>query len=95
MLKIHRSANDEEVIFSLSGRMDSESTSELEHLIRAETKHRRIVLNLEDLTLVGQCDVDFLAHCEAAGIKLVKCARYVRDWIAKQRRESEGKGRPS
>jgi anti-anti-sigma regulatory factor len=85
MLKIHRSANGEEVIFTLSGRMDGESTAELENLIRAEIKDQRIVLDIRDLTLVGQSDIDFLARCEAAGIKLVKCARYVRDWIARQR----------
>jgi len=85
MLRIHRSPSGEKVIFALSGRMDDESTAELENLIRAETKGQRIVLDIRDLTLVGQRDVDFLARCEAAGIKLVKCARYVRDWIARQR----------
>jgi hypothetical protein len=86
MLKIHRSPNGEEVIFTLSGRMDDESTAELENLIRAETKGRRIVLDIKDLTLVGQSDIDFLSRCEADGITLVKCARYVRDWIARQQR---------
>ena len=85
MLRIHRSPSGEKVIFALSGRMDDESTAELENLIRAETEGQRIVLDIRDLTLVGQRDVDFLARCEAAGIKLVKCARYVRDWIARQR----------
>jgi anti-anti-sigma regulatory factor len=83
MLKIRRSANGE-VVFTLSGRMDRESTAELENLIGAETKNQRIVLNLKDLTLVGQSDIEFLARCEATGIRLVDCARYVRDWIARQ-----------
>jgi anti-anti-sigma regulatory factor len=83
MLKIRRSANGE-VVFTLSGRMDHESTAELENLIGAETKNQRIVLNLKDLTLVGQSDIEFLARCEATGIRLVDCARYVRDWIARQ-----------
>jgi anti-anti-sigma regulatory factor len=86
MLKIHRSANGE-VVFTLSGRLDQETTSELENLIGAETKGQRIVLDLKNLTLAGQSDIDFLARCEAAGIKLVNCARYVRDWIARQRSE--------
>ena len=83
MLKIHRSANAE-VVFTLSGRMDHESTAELEHLMEAETEGHRIVLDTRDLTLVSQSDIDFLVRCEAAGIKLVNCARYVRDWIARQ-----------
>jgi hypothetical protein len=85
MLKIQRSATGEKVIFALSGRMDGESTAELENLIRGETEGQRIVLDIRDLTLVGQGDIDFLARCEAAGIKLVKCAHYVRDWIARHR----------
>jgi anti-anti-sigma regulatory factor len=84
MLRIHRSTNGE-VVFTLSGRLDHETTAELENLIGAETKGQRIVLDLKDLTLVGQSDIDFLARCEATGIKLVNCARYVRDWIATQR----------
>jgi len=45
---------------------------------------QQIVLDIKDLTLFGQSDIDFLARCEAAGIKLMNCARYVRDWIARQ-----------
>jgi hypothetical protein len=95
MLKIHRSAEGGETIFTLSGRMDDESTAELESLIRAEAKGQRIALDIGDLTLVGQRDIDFLVRCEGAGIKLMKCARYVRDWIAKQRSaDSRGDIRP-
>ena len=83
MLKIHRSGNGE-VVLTLSGRMDHESTVELENVIEAEMKGHQIVLDIKDLTLVGQSDIDFLARCEAAGIKLVNCARYVREWIARQ-----------
>jgi anti-anti-sigma regulatory factor len=84
MLKIHRSGNGE-VVLTLSGRMDHESTIELEDVIEAEEMTgRQIVLDIKDLTLVGQSDIDFLIRCEAAGIKLVNCARYVREWIARQ-----------
>jgi anti-anti-sigma regulatory factor len=83
MLKIHRSSNGE-VVFALSGRMDHETMAELENLIGAEAKGQRIVLDLKDLTLAGQTDIDFLVRSEAAGVKLVNCARYVRDWIARQ-----------
>jgi hypothetical protein len=83
MLKIRRSANGE-VVFALSGRMDHETIAELENLIGAETKGQQIVLDLKDLTLAGQSDIDFLVRCEAAGVQLVSCAHYVRDWIARQ-----------
>jgi hypothetical protein len=87
MFKIQRAANGENVIFVLSGRMERESPAELENLIRKEAKGQQMILDIGDLTLVGQSDVDFLARCEAGGIKLVKGARYIREWIARNRDE--------
>jgi anti-anti-sigma regulatory factor len=87
LLRIHRSANGD-VVFTISGRLDSENTAELEALIGAETGGRRIVLDLKNVTLAGQDGIDFLARCEEAGVTLVNCAAYVRDWIARQRGET-------
>ena len=84
MLRIHRSENGD-VVFILSGRMDHESIAELEGLVAAEAKGRRIVLDLKDMTLTGQEGIDFLERCEVADIILVNCAPYVREWIARQR----------
>lgn len=86
MLRIHRSENGQ-VVFTLSGRIDKEHIAELERLIAAETNGRRVVLNLKDITLAGQDEVTFLARCEAAGIALVNCAPYIRDWITRHRSE--------
>jgi hypothetical protein len=33
------------------------------------------------MTLTGQDGIDFLTRCEAAGITLVNCDPYVREWI--------------
>ena len=84
MLRIGRKANGE-VVFALSGRIDKEHIAELEALIAAEGKDRRIVLDLKELTLVGQDGMAFLAQCEAAGIALANCDPYLREWIARQR----------
>jgi hypothetical protein len=83
LLRIHRSANGE-VVITLSGRMDEESIAELETLIQAETGGQPIVLDVKDLLLAGQAAVDFLGRCEAAGIRLLHCAPYVREWITRQ-----------
>jgi hypothetical protein len=83
MLRIHRKANGD-VVFTLSGRIDTEHIAELETLIGAEGKDRRIILNLKDMTLTGQDGIAFLAQCEAAGISLVNCDPYVREWITRQ-----------
>jgi anti-anti-sigma regulatory factor len=86
MLRIQRKANGE-VVFTLSGRIDTEHIPELEALIAAEGKGRRIILDLKDMTLTGQDGINFLAQCEAADIGLVNCDSYVREWIT---RESNG-----
>jgi hypothetical protein len=40
------------------------------------------------MTLTGQDGIVFLARCEAAGIALVNCDPYIREWIARQGTES-------
>ncbi len=84
MLRIQRTDNGD-VVFTLSGRIDKENIAELEALIGAEGKDRRIVLDLKDMTLTGQDGIDFLAQCEAADIALVNCDPYVSEWIKRQR----------
>jgi len=84
MLRIQRTA-DGDVVFALSGRIDKEHIPELEALIAAEGKDRRIILDLRDMTLTGQDGINFLAQCEAADIGLANCDPYVREWITRQK----------
>ena len=86
MLRIRRSEANGQVVFTLSGRMDEEGIAELEALIRSEGNGRGIVLDLKDLTLVGQDAISFLGRCEADSITLKNCAGYVREWITRERR---------
>ncbi len=87
MLRVQRTGNGD-VLFTLSGRLDKENVGELEALINAEEDDRQIVLDLKDMTLTGQDGIAFLAQCEAAGIALVNCDPYVREWITIQNKES-------
>ncbi len=87
MLRIQRSANGE-VVFTLSGRMAEEDIAQVETLIRSEADGLGIVLDLKDLILVGREAISFLERCEADGITLKNCARYVRELITRQRRGS-------
>jgi hypothetical protein len=84
MLRIRRLANGQ-VVFKLSGRMGLEDIAELETLIKSEANDRHIVLDLKDVTLVGQDAITFLDRCEADNITLKNCAGYVREWITRQR----------
>ena len=84
MLRIERSEN-EEVVFTLSGQIDSDTMAELERLIDSEAKGRGVVLNLKDLTLVDEDGIIFLTRCESNGVKLENSPPYVREWINRQR----------
>lgn len=85
MLKIQRTVNGE-VVFTLSGRLNGENTSELHTLFGTETEGHRIALDLRDLTLVDRDAVRFLERCEADSIKLKNCPAYIREWIARERK---------
>jgi hypothetical protein len=66
--------------------MAEDDLAELETLISSEPNHRHVVLDLKDVTLVGEGAIDFLERCEAEGVTLENCPAYVREWITRQRR---------
>ena len=84
MFRVRRSSNGE-VLFTISGRIDSENVKELELLVQAEGNDRRIVIDLKHVTLAGEDGINFLAQCEAENITLVNCPPYMREWIARQK----------
>jgi anti-anti-sigma regulatory factor len=84
MLKIQRSSN-EQIIYTLIGRMEAERVAELEALLKSETGTQQIVLDLKDLTLVDRDAVRFLENCEADGIKIKNCPAYVREWMEREK----------
>jgi anti-anti-sigma regulatory factor len=84
MLKITRTANGD-VVFTVSGRMDTENVAGLKTMFSSEANDRRIVLDLKDLILVDQDAVSFLERCEADSIQLRNCPAYIREWIKKER----------
>jgi len=96
MLKIGRTANGE-IVFTVSGRMDSENISELERVFQSEANGCHMTLDLKDLTLANQDAVKFLERCEAGGITLKNCPAYVREWIMSQKstRAKPVHGRPN
>jgi len=52
-------------------------------------KAERIVLDLEEVTLVDLDVVRFLGVSEAEGVELVNRSPYIRDWILKERNLDE------
>jgi len=72
------------VHLKLSGRIDTEQLPELRRVIEGEEPQRRLVLDLEEVDLVDEDAVRFLARCEGAGTTLKGCAGYVREWISRE-----------
>jgi hypothetical protein len=88
MLRIKRAENGE-VVFTLSGRMDEGDLAELETLIGSEANGVRIALDLKDLMLVNQDAINFLERREAENITLKNCPAYIREWIRRRRGEDK------
>jgi len=92
MLKIQRKTNGG-VIFTLSGRIETEDVAELQRLFDLEGEGPRLTLDLKDVTLLDRDAVRFLARREADGIYLENCPAYIREWIERERdRKSRRKG---
>jgi hypothetical protein len=83
IFKIEAASRGRSTVFMLSGRIDAQATAELTRLLELQTACD-IVVDLRDVTLVARETVLFLARCEAAGVRLANCARYVREWMERE-----------
>jgi anti-anti-sigma regulatory factor len=88
MLRITRKAKGR-VVFKVSGQLTEENVAEMETLIVAEGKGKRIVLDCTDLRSVDGEAVKFLEKWEADSIKLKNCGLYIRERIRRERLERE------
>jgi anti-anti-sigma regulatory factor len=84
-LRIEGRAEGERTILRLSGRIESIDLDELRTAIARNGP--AAALDLEQVTLVDLAAVQFLCICESDGIELLHCARYIREWIGRERAE--------
>jgi anti-anti-sigma regulatory factor len=87
MLRIERITNGQ-VVFTLSGRMQTEDIEQVQQLLLVETSGQRVVLDLRDVTLVNQDAVTFLSDCETKGIEIETCPLHIRTWIDQEKRRN-------
>ena len=73
-----RNSDGRASILRLIGRVESEHIAELRTQIACGTQ--KLVLDLEEVTLVNREVVDFFRACEAVGIELRNCPAYIRAW---------------
>jgi hypothetical protein len=81
-LKIETHFDGNKLTIRLTGRMKEECLEDLKALLHDATPGA--ILNLGDVSLVGVEVVRFLANCESAGIELIDCSPYIRDWINRE-----------
>ena len=89
MFKIERSSNGKSLVFTVSGRVKAAALTELQKLLKGEARDHNVALDLKDVQLVDRDAVIFLASCEAKGMKVANCPRYIREWIEKEVTQSE------
>jgi anti-anti-sigma regulatory factor len=86
-LRIETASDGETATLRLIGRIESTSLDEIQTQVR---KHRpRLVLDLDEVTLVDVAVVHFLIACEAERIELLNCAPYIREWMSRERERGE------
>ena len=89
-LKIETASDGRAATLRLIGYVESEYLDELRAQVE---KHRpRLVLDLDEVTLVDVAVVRFLVACECDGVALVHCAPYIREWMGRE--EGRGERRP-
>ena len=67
----------------VSGRIDAEHVSELQSCMSGHGPNP--VLDLDEVRLVDVAVVRFLLRCEADGMELRNCSRYIREWMDRER----------
>ena len=84
-LRIDISDESDRVVFTLTGRIQTEQVSELQALVKSDLPNHSLVLDLKEVKLVDRDAVRFLAEIEAQGARLRNCSAFVREWISRER----------
>ena len=84
-LKIEKTSNGTMMTLRLVGRIESEYLAELEAQLRQHWP--RVVLDLDQVTLVDIDVVRFLIAREAEGVELRNRPPYIREWMDRERHD--------
>ena len=82
-LKIRPVAGKSEIRICLSGQLRSEHLDQLKSEV--ECGGPRSTLDLEELDLVDIEGVRFLNACVSAGVSILHCSPYIREWMLQER----------
>jgi hypothetical protein len=86
-LKIKRIAGKRETRICLSGQLRSENVGQ----VKAEVPRggARVALDLSEVDLVDIDAVRFLNMCESAGLSILHCSPYIREWMLQERSQAK------
>jgi hypothetical protein len=82
-LKIKRIAGKHKTRICLSGQLRSEHIGQVKSEI--ERDGPPVTLDLEELDLVDIEGVRFLNACESAGVSILHCSPYIKEWMLQER----------
>jgi hypothetical protein len=82
-IKIERVSENGEIRFSLSGELRSEEVGQINAEIAKVLP--KIALDCAELWVVDIDGLRWLKACEAVGIKVEKCAPYIREWMLQEK----------
>jgi anti-anti-sigma regulatory factor len=82
LLRIEKNCTAYNTTIRLSGRLVASNRPALSEQIESGTG--KIILDLEEVTLIDLDIVQFLARCEAVGMQLLHCPPYIREWIYRE-----------
>jgi len=88
VFRIERLVGEEGItVLRVSGRIDAEHVDMLRELLKQE--NGKVAIDCKEVTLVSRDVIRFLAFSEAQGVELRNCADYIREWIARERRQKK------
>ena len=90
-LRIQREIENQSVVFTLIGRIQTEHIPDLLVLLAGEGKECSVLIDLKCVKLVDRDAVRFLAESEASGTTLRNCSGYIREWITQEKNAVAGK----
>jgi hypothetical protein len=82
-LKIRPVAGEHGIRICLSGQLRSEHIDQLTSEV--QRGGASVTLDLEEVDLVDVEGVRFLNACESAGVSILHCSPYIREWMLQER----------
>ena len=83
-MKIEMASQRGRTTVRLSGQFQAELIAELNRQL--QDNGPRCVLDMTEVTVVDVEVVRFFGACEADGVKIVRCPRYIREWMNRERK---------